>query len=96
MIHAHRREAGGLDELEVPATALHIEQRFLFTEEIFFRDLDRGVAAAVQDQRLVAPEQTRGVDAQSQITREWRGFLVVPEAFHGMRGGNPRIVSRLR
>ena len=82
VVQAHRRKARRLDRLEVPAAALHVEDGLLAPEEVLLVDLHRRVAAAVQHQGLVAPQQARGVHAQSQLARELRRLAVVPQAFH--------------
>ena len=53
---------GRLDRLEVPAAALDVEEVLVLADEVPRGELDRGVAAAVQHQRLVAAEQARGVN----------------------------------
>src|SRR4029077_17381698 len=77
-----RREAGGLDGLEGPAAALHVEHVLFLAEEVLLAQLDRGVASAVQHERAVAAEQARGVDARAERPGERRRFRVAPEAFH--------------
>ena len=81
--HLHRGEAGLLDVLEVPAAALHVEHFALAPEEVRLAHLHRGVAASMQDQRLVAPQQPRGIDAQPEVAGESRGLRVVPQVQHG-------------
>ena len=71
-----------LDRLQVPAAALHVEDRLFLAEEVFFADLDRGVAASVQHQRFVAAEQPRGVDAQAEVALEFLRFVIAPETLH--------------
>src|SRR6185369_8591529 len=78
-----RGEAGGLDGLEVPAAALHVEHVHFLAEEVLLSKLDRGVASAVQHERAVAAQQARGVDALAERPGELRRFRVAPEAFHG-------------
>ena len=41
----------------------------------------------MQHQRLLAPEQPRGINAQPEIAAVPRRFAVVPEAFHLWSGG---------
>jgi GNAT superfamily N-acetyltransferase len=83
VVEVDRREAGRLDRLQVPAAALHVEDVVFLAEQVLLAQLDRGVAAAVQHERLVAPEQARGVHARPQRAVEPRGLGVVPQAFMG-------------
>src|ERR1041384_2743346 len=53
-----RREARGLDRLEVPAAALHVEHVLFLAEQVLLAQLDRGVASAVQHERAIAAEAT--------------------------------------
>ena len=78
----HGGEAGSLDGLEIPAAAFHVEDVLVLAEEILLAQLDRGIAAAVQDQRLVAAQQPRGIDARPERAAELRRFGVAPETFH--------------
>ena len=82
MRQAHRREAGRLDELQIPAAALHIQDVFLVAEQIALADLHRGVAPAVQDERLVASKQTRGIHPEPQVVAELGGFRILPQTVH--------------
>ena len=50
-----------------------------FSKEILLLHLDGRVAASVKNQIRVGAEQSRGVDALSQIALEFAGFLVRPE-----------------
>ena len=77
-----RRKAGRLDRLEVPAAALHVEHVLVLAKEIALAQLDGSIAAAVQDQRFVAAQQARGVDARTERPAESRRLGVAPEAFH--------------
>ena len=63
----HRREPGRLDRRHVPAAALDAQHLGRLAEQILDHGLDRGVAAAVQHQLRVLPQQPRGIDAQRQI-----------------------------
>src|SRR5690606_3534356 len=80
--HAHRREARLLDGGEVPAAALHVENVLLLAHDVAAAQLHRGVAPAVEHERGLAPEQARGVDAQSERVRAARRLGVVPEILH--------------
>jgi hypothetical protein len=53
VVEPHRGEAGGFDRLEIPAAALDVQDRLALAEAVALADLHRGVAAAVQDERLV-------------------------------------------
>jgi hypothetical protein len=85
-VEAHRREAGGFDRLQVPAAALDVEDRLRAAEAVALADLDRGVAAAVQDERLVAPQKPRRVYALPEIVGKSVGFGVEPEILHAYDG----------
>src|SRR6185503_12949649 len=63
--------------------ALDVEHVLFLAEEVPLAQLDRGVAAAVQDERAVAAEQARGVDPRTERTGELRRVGVAPEALHG-------------
>ena len=86
----HRREAGRLDRVEVPAAALDEQRLHPLADQRRHRPLERGVAAAVQHEIGIAADQPRGVDAQRQVLaparREARdelgGFAVRPAALH--------------
>ncbi len=78
----HRRKARLLDRLQVPAAALHVEQLLHLAQDVLLRHLDRCVAAAVQHQRLVAPQQPGRVAAHAEVAPACRRVLVVPEALH--------------
>ena len=89
VVEPDRREARRLDELEVPAAALDVEDVQLVAEAVALGDLHRRVAAAVEDERLVAAEQARGVDARAEIALESDGFRVLPETLHRSIGDVP-------
>ncbi len=76
------REAGGLDGREIPAAALDVEQLLRVAEEISRGGLDRRVAAAVQHQRRLEPQQVRGVDPEIERSSAAVGFGIVPAAQH--------------
>jgi hypothetical protein len=79
---AERGEAGGRDRLEVPAAPLDVQDLLLLAEQVPRARLDRGVAAAVQHQRAVPPEQPRRVHALAEVAGKRRGFAVAPQASH--------------
>ena len=85
MGHAYRRKACFFDEFEVPAAAFDIENFLVIADEIALADFDRRIAAAVQHERLVAAQQTRGIDALRKIAAIFARFAVIPEALHRMR-----------
>ncbi len=89
-IQAHRGEARLLDGLEVPAAPLDVEDLLLHAEEIAPAQLDRRVAAAVQHQRAVAAQQSRGVDPQPELAAVPAGFGVIPKTLHS-RSPAPRL-----
>ena len=95
IVQLHRRESGRLDGLQVPAAALDVQDVFVLAEQVLLHQLDRGVAAAVQHQRLVAPEQARGVDAQSSSLWHCADSLVVPEALHVQLAKKARIIPAM-
>src|SRR5215210_8070569 len=80
---SHRGEPGRLDGLQVPPAPLDVEDVLLLAEQIALADLDRRVSPAMEHQRLVPPQQTRGIDPQAEVAFVVRGFVVVPEALHG-------------
>jgi hypothetical protein len=63
---AHRRMPGRLDRREVPARALHVEDLDGLAERVLRLRLHARVAAAVQDERRIGAEQSRGVRAQRE------------------------------
>ncbi len=63
----NRREPGRFDRRHVPAAALDAQHLGLLVEQVLDDGLDRGVAAAVQHQLGVAPQQPRGVNAQRDV-----------------------------
>ncbi len=81
-LERHRREAAQGDGLEVRAAALHVQDFDFLAEDVLLAQLDRGVAAAMQDERLVASQEARGIDPQRQRPGELRRFRVVPKALH--------------
>ena len=95
MCHAHRREARFLDEFEVLAAALDVEDVLVVADEVALPDFDRRIAAAVQHQRFVASEQARAIDALREIALEPRGFLVVPQTLHLSVFGNSSFARSL-
>ena len=58
-----RREAGPFDTGQIPATSLDVQDVDFGSGDVAAGDLDRGVAAAVQDQSGLAAEQPRPVHA---------------------------------
>src|SRR6185436_8581431 len=82
ILKVHRRESARVDRLQVPAAALYVEHLLLVAEQVRLAQLDRRIAAAMQHQRLVAPEQARGVHAWTERAGEASCFGVVPEALH--------------
>ena len=82
MRQPHRREALRLDRLEVPATALDVQHILFFAKDILLADFHRGVATAMQYQRLVAAEQARGVDTGAKFAGPLCGVGIVPKTLH--------------
>ena len=95
IVELHRRESGRLYGLQVPAAAFDVQDVFVLAEQVLLHQLDRGVAAAVQHQGLVAPEQARAVDAQIEVAAALRRFLVVPEAVHIELAKKARIIPAM-
>jgi len=52
-----RGKTGGLDRCEIPTAALDVKNVLVVAKKVFHRELDRRVAAAVEDQRRVASQQ---------------------------------------
>src|SRR5712671_2619107 len=71
------RQAGRLDRGHVPAAALNGEHLDRVADEIGRQRLHRGVAAAMEDETLVAAEQARGIDAQGEVAID-AAFGIVP------------------
>src|SRR5262245_1282884 len=94
MRHAHRCETRFLDELQVPAAALDVQDLFVFADEIDLAQLDRGVAAAMQYERRVSSEQARGVNTLRQVALESGGLGVVPKALHACEFRAWRSISK--
>ena len=82
MAHPHRREAGRLDRLEIPAASLDVEDLLFLADQIALAYLDGSIAASVQDQRLVPPQQARGVHARAQLARKLLRLRIVPQTLH--------------
>ena len=85
-LQAHGRMAGGLDRGQVPAGSLHTQHRDRFAQQSRGRGFDRGVAAAMEDQVGIGPEQPGRVGAQGQGFRHPLG----PIGRHGLGGGGIR------
>ena len=66
-LQLHGRQPGGLDGAHVPPRALDAQHLVRLAQEVRHPGLDRGVAAAVQDQQRVGAEEARGVGAQCQV-----------------------------
>ena len=90
----HRRQAPRLDVGHVGAGALDGDDIVLLAEIVAKPRLDRGVAAAMQHEKGIAPEQARGVDAERDVGTDALGGValhhlprgdVVPLALHGAR-----------
>ena len=97
VVQVHRGKALGLDEFQVPAAPLDVEDVPLLAEEIRLAHLHRGVAAAVQHQGFVPSQQARGVHPLPQIARILPGLFVVPQAVHAsLPVFRPRMSVRTR
>lgn len=70
------------DRFQTPAAALDVEDVLFLAEEAALAELDRSVAAAVQDQRRVPPQEPRGIDPQLDVRPAGGGFGVSPQALH--------------
>jgi hypothetical protein len=81
-LELHRRVTVGLDRRQVAPRALDVEHRDLLAEGGPHRGLDRRVAAAMQDERRVAPDEARRVRAKGQELRDARS-----EVLHHLRCG---------
>ncbi len=95
IVELHRRESGRLYGFQVPAAAFDVQDVFVLAEQVFLRQLDRGVAAAVQHQGPVAPEQARTIGAQLQFTLALRRFAVVPQTLHVQLAKKARIIPAM-
>ena len=62
-LQAHGRMAGGLDRGQVPARSLHAEHGDRFAQQPRHRGFNRGVAAAMEHQVWIGPEQAGRVGA---------------------------------
>ena len=86
--HAHGGETGAFNRRQVPAAAFDVANLDRIAEKVLLRDLHRGVAAAMEDERWISAEQTGGIDALTeQIGSESGGFSVVPEGLHDGKMG---------
>src|SRR5690242_10131047 len=65
----HGRQARRLDRRHVPARTLDAEDLDRVAVEVGKLRLQRGVAAAMQDQPWIRAKQPRGVDAQREVAR---------------------------
>jgi hypothetical protein len=81
VVHAHAREVFALDRLEVGAAALDAEHRNLPATVIALAGLDRGVAAAPDDERGFGADQARRVDEKIEAV-ELARLGVVPAGAH--------------
>ncbi len=64
----YRRQALRLDDAHVPAAALDAQNVPFVADQIGYSQLDRGVAAAMQNQSRLAAEQPRRINAQREFT----------------------------
>ena len=88
-VQTHRSKASCLDLFEIPAAPFDVKKLFNFTKEVGFEGLDRGIAAAVQNQVRVTPQQPGRVDTQAKITRILCRFFLSPKTLHPI----PRSIS---
>ena len=100
----HHRQAPRLDIGHVGARAFDGDHLVLLPEIVRPLRLHRGVAAAVQHQQRVAPQQARGVDPERDVLADALGGVglhrlargaVVPLAFHGARCCKFRPLSQV-
>ncbi len=82
MVQAHRRKTFAFYAGQVPAAALDVENGLFLAEDVGLADLDRGIAAAVQHQAGILPQQTGGVYPQAQVVTVFPCLLIVPQTFH--------------
>ena len=77
-LETDRWQAGRLDASEVPSTALDAQDRHLIADVVNQSRLHRRVAAAMEHQSRVLPDQTRGVHAERNVLVD---LWIVPIAF---------------
>ncbi len=85
-VEAERREAGGVDLAQIPSRSLNVQDPFVRPGA----DLDGGVAAPVQNEVRIAPDQAGGVDAQGEI-----GCEPIRLSSRDMLGRVPVIPARI-
>jgi hypothetical protein len=78
----HRGVAGRLDARQVPAAALDAQHLHGVAEQVLGRGFDRGVAAAVQYETRICPQEASAVGAQGQVL----GDAFIGVAGHGRTG----------
>ena len=89
----HRRQPFRLGGCHVGAGGFDPQHLDIVAEQVAGAGLQRGVAAAVEDELWIAAEKPRGVDAKRQVALDARlgavgdnrlGVTVDPRAFHGV------------
>ena len=81
VVHPHAREILALDRFEVRAAALDAEHGDLSAAVVPLAGLDRGVAAAPDDERGFGADETRGIDEKIEAV-ELARLGVVPAGAH--------------
>ena len=82
MRQANRREARLANRFEIPAAPFDIQDVFFPSAHHPLADLYRCISAAVQDERVIAAEELRGINAQAQLSAILRRVGIIPERFH--------------
>ena len=89
----HRRESSRLDHFQIPAGAFDVKNFLLVAGDIALAHFYRSIAAAVKNERVVAAEKARTVNAQLKIGFAVCGFSRVPKIPHrSVIGPSPIIV----
>ncbi len=103
-IELHRRQAPRLNIGHVGSGAFDRDHLMLLPEIVRGPRLHRGVAAAMQDEERIAPQEARGVDPERDVLANTLGGIgldhlargaVVPLAFHGARCCKFRLLSQV-
>jgi hypothetical protein len=93
-LELHRRQAPGLDICHVGAGALDGDDVVHLAKIVARLRLDRGVAAAMQNEQRIAAEEARGVNAERDVAGDALCGVgldhllrrtIIPLAFHGAR-----------
>src|ERR1700722_2245814 len=82
MIESYWRKTRFADGCQIPPAALDVQDVQRFAQDVYFAQLDRGIATTVQYQRRIASEQLGAIDTQPELARMPRGILAVPQSDH--------------